>query len=51
LKAGARFGVIASSDDHATLPGSVHQHRIEPFREPTLNGFAHKGWRRCARRN
>ena len=43
LQAGARFGVIASSDDHATLPGTVHQFRAEPFGAPTLNGFAHKG--------
>mgnify|MGYP005841580093 CR=1 FL=1 len=43
LKAGARFGVIASSDDHATLPGSTHHFRTDPFRVPTLNGFAHKG--------
>ncbi|MFO7871389.1 MAG: hypothetical protein R6V03_08160 [Kiritimatiellia bacterium] len=43
LKAGTRFGVMASSDDHATLPGGVHHHRIEPFRNPTLNGFSHKG--------
>ncbi|NLF40678.1 hypothetical protein GX586_14635 [bacterium] len=43
LKAGTRFGVIASSDDHATLPGSVHQFRIEPFRVPTMQGHAHKG--------
>jgi hypothetical protein len=43
LQAGARFGVIASSDDHATLPGSVHHFRTDPFCPPTLNGFAHKG--------
>lgn len=43
LKAGARFGVIASSDDHATLPGSVHHFRIDPFSVPTINGYAHKG--------
>jgi hypothetical protein len=43
LKAGARFGVIASSDDHATLPGAVHHHRVLPFRPLSLNGFAHKG--------
>lgn len=43
LKAGARFGVIASSDDHATLPGSVHHFRVDPFCNPTLNGHAHKG--------
>ncbi len=50
LKAGARFGVIASSDDHATLPGSVHPFRTEPFRVPMLNGYAHKGLAavRCA---
>ncbi len=43
LKAGARFGVIGSSDDHATLPGSVHHFRTEPYKVPTLNGYAHKG--------
>jgi hypothetical protein len=43
LKAGARFGVIASSDDHATLPGSVHHFRTDSYAVPTLNGFAHKG--------
>ncbi len=43
LKAGARFGVIGSSDDHATLPGSVHHFRTEPFRVPTMTGHAHKG--------
>lgn len=43
LKAGARFGVIASSDDHATLPGSTHHFRTDAFQPPTLNGFAHKG--------
>lgn len=43
LKAGTRFGLIASSDDHATMPGSVHFHRTEPYRNPTLNGFDHKG--------
>lgn len=29
LRAGARFGVIASSDAHATLPGSTPHFRIE----------------------
>lgn len=43
LKAGARYGVIGSSDDHATLPGSVHHFRTEPFRVPTMTGHAHKG--------
>ncbi len=51
LRAGARFGVIASSDDHATLPGSVHHFRTDPYRAPTLNGHAHKGLAavRCGR--
>ncbi len=43
LQAGARFGVMAASDDHATLPGSVHHFRTEPFRVTMLNGHAHKG--------
>jgi hypothetical protein len=43
LKAGAQFGLIASSDDHATLPGSTHHFRVDAFRAPTLNGHAHKG--------
>ncbi|MCA1809416.1 MAG: DUF3604 domain-containing protein, partial [Kiritimatiellia bacterium] len=43
LKAGARFGVIASSDDHATLPGSVNHFRTPPYSLPFVNGFAHKG--------
>jgi len=43
LKAGARFGVIASSDDHATLPGGVHQHRIAPFEPATLNDMPQQG--------
>jgi len=43
LKAGTRFGLIASSDDHATLPGAVHQFRVDAFRVPTMNGHAHKG--------
>ncbi len=43
LQAGARYGVIASSDDHATLPGAVHHFRVDPLQPPTLNGFAHKG--------
>ena len=43
LKAGARFGVIASSDDHASLPGEPHQHRIEPYRLPALVSAPHQG--------
>ncbi len=51
LRAGARFGVIASSDDHATLPGSVHHFRTDHYRAPSLNGHAHKGLAavRCGR--
>ena len=43
LKAGTRFGVIASSDDHATLPGAVHQHRVQPFEIPNLNDQPQQG--------
>lgn len=43
LRAGARFGVIASSDDHATLPGSIHHFRTNPYSIPMLNGYSHKG--------
>jgi hypothetical protein len=43
LKAGARFGVIASSDDHNTLPGSVHQGSIQPFSYAAMRGYAQKG--------
>jgi hypothetical protein len=43
LKAGTRFGVIASSDDHATLPGAVHTHRIQPYDMPNLCDQSHNG--------
>lgn len=43
LRAGARFGVIASSDDHATLPGSAHHFRMTPYNTPIPDGHAHKG--------
>jgi len=43
LKAGARFGVIASSDDHATLPGALHAFRVNPFGPFWQQGYAHKG--------
>lgn len=43
LKAGTRFGVIASSDDHATLPGSFNHFRVEPFSVPSMNGYGQKG--------
>ena len=43
LKAGARFGVIASSDDHATLPAGVRNHRVRPFRPRPLKAHSHKG--------
>ncbi len=38
LKAGARFGVIASSDDHASLPGSIHHHRTQPLASKSVSG-------------
>jgi hypothetical protein len=43
LKAGARFGVIASSDDHATLPGAIHAFRGSPFGALWPQGYAHQG--------
>lgn len=43
LKAGARFGVVASSDDHATLPGAIHAFRVNPFGPVWPQGSAHKG--------
>jgi len=43
LKGGARFGVIGSSDDHATLPGGQKHFRMEPLGVKSLNGYFHKG--------
>jgi hypothetical protein len=43
LKAGARYGLIASSDDHATLPGAAHHHRVDPFESPNLGDQLHHG--------
>ena len=43
LKRGARFGVIGSSDDHATLPGGQKHFRMEPLGAKSLNGYFHKG--------
>lgn len=43
LQAGCRFGVIGSSDDHATLPGGVNNHRGLPFGPSRLYGNSHKG--------
>lgn len=43
LRAGAHFGVMASSDDHATLPGAIHHYRVQPYARPHLDSFAHKG--------
>jgi hypothetical protein len=43
LKAGCRYGVIGSSDDHATLPGSQNNHRGHPLGLRSLCGNEHKG--------
>jgi hypothetical protein len=43
LMRGARFGVIGSSDDHATLPGGQKHFRMEPLGPKSLNGYSHKG--------
>lgn len=43
IKAGARFGVIASSDDHTTLPGGVSSNAAQPFKLPKMQGHGHKG--------
>lgn len=43
LKAGCRYGVIASSDDHATLPGSGNNHWGMPFGISPICGNSHKG--------
>jgi len=43
LKAGCRYGLIASSDDHATLPGGLNNHRGTPLGLASLAGNSHKG--------
>ena len=43
LRAGTRYGVIASSDDHATLPGIEHNHRVEPFMDSWQRSYSHTG--------
>lgn len=43
LRAGCRYGVIASSDDHSTLPGGQHRHRCSPLAFKTLTGCHHQG--------
>lgn len=43
LKAGCRYGVIGSSDDHATLPGGENNHRGMPYGPGRLYGNSHKG--------
>lgn len=43
LKAGARFGVIAASDDHATMPGSALRLHNPPYTLSRQRGFPHSG--------
>ncbi|MBD3240511.1 MAG: DUF3604 domain-containing protein [Chitinivibrionales bacterium] len=43
IRRGCRYGVIASSDDHSTLPGAQHRHRGTPLGLKTLTGTHHQG--------
>lgn len=43
LKAGCRYGLIASSDDHTTLPGGESRNWGTPLGPKALSGYAHKG--------
>ncbi len=43
LRHGYRYGVIASSDDHSTMPGGCNRHRGAPLRKRTLTGWHQKG--------
>lgn len=43
LRAGCRFGVIASSDDHTTLPGGESRNGGSPLGPQSLSWFHHKG--------
>lgn len=43
IRNGCRYGVIASSDDHSTLPGGQHRHRGAPLGCKTLTGTHHQG--------
>lgn len=43
LRAGCRFGVIASSDDHTSMPGGMSQNWSAPFAPTAMDGYPHKG--------
>lgn len=43
LRAGCRYGVIASSDDHTTLPGAESRNWGDPQGRSALSGFHHMG--------
>lgn len=43
LQAGCRYGVIASSDDHTTLPGGESRNWNTPLAGQGLNGYHHMG--------
>ncbi len=43
IRNGCRYGVIASSDDHSTLPGGRHRHRGAPLGLKSLSGTHHQG--------
>ena len=43
LKAGCRYGVIASSDDHTTLPGGESKNWSVPAGPKRVTGYIHKG--------
>jgi hypothetical protein len=43
LRAGCRYGVIASSDDHTTMPGGETRNWGRPCGPQALAGYHHKG--------
>ena len=43
LQAGCRYGVIASSDDHTSLPGGESRNWGRPFGQQSLSGYSHMG--------
>jgi len=43
LKQGCRYGVIASSDDHTTMPGGESRNWGAAFGRTGLNGYHHQG--------
>jgi hypothetical protein len=43
LRAGCRYGVIASSDDHCTMPGGESRNWGSPLGPQALSGYHHQG--------